>query len=100
MQLHKNGTDRPPMMKLWFENHQKFHYHLYDFEEDEYDEFEGYDLFEVPEDGDQNDMTWLFPQRGPGNFKEEVELKKKKKAARKNKKGKKGGKKKPAGKVA
>lgn len=95
MQLHKNGTDRPPMMKLWFENHQKFHYQLYEFEDDDYENFEGYDLIDVPDEQDTNDMTWLFPQRGPGNFKEELELKKKKKAAKKAKKNVKKGKKKP-----
>lgn len=75
------------MMKLWFENHQKFHYQLYEHEDDDYETFEGYDLIDMPDEQDTNDMTWLFPQRGPGNFKEELELKKKKKASKKGKKG-------------
>jgi hypothetical protein len=60
-QLYRNGTDRPPMMKLWFENHQKFHYQLYEFEDDDIEDFEGWDLIEVPDEQDHNDMAWLFP---------------------------------------
>jgi len=40
-------------------------------------------------------MTWLFPQRGPGQFKKEIELKKKKKAAKKGRGKKRGTKKQP-----
>ena len=83
------------MMKLWFENLQKFHYQLYEFGDDDYEEFEGWDLIETPEEQDTNDMTWLFPQRGPGQFKEEIELKKKRKAAKKARGKKRGGKKQP-----
>jgi hypothetical protein len=74
-------------MKLWFENLQKFHYQLYEFEDDDYEEFEGHDLIETPDEQDTNDMTWLFPQKGPGNFKKELEMKKKRKATKKGKKG-------------
>ena len=73
------------MMKLWFEQHQKHHYQLYDFEEDDIEDFEGHELIDVPEDQDTNDMTWLFPQRGPGQFKEK---KNKKKGGKKSKKTK------------
>lgn len=88
-QLHKEGTDRPPMMKLWFENHQKFHYQLYEFEDDDIENFEGHDLIDVPEEQDHNDMTWLFPQKGPGKFKDVNKKKKKAKGKGKKKGGKK-----------
>ena len=84
-QLYRNGTDRPPMMKLWFENHQKFHYQLYEFEDDDIEDFEGWDLIEVPDEQDHNDMAWLFPQKGPGKFKD---INKKKKKSKGSKKGK------------
>ena len=78
------------MMKLWFEKHEKFHYQLWDFEDDEIEDFEGYELIEVPEEGDRNDMAWLFPLRGPGEFRDLAERKKKRKNKKnKNKKGKK-----------
>jgi hypothetical protein len=76
------------MMKLWFENHQKFHYQLYEFEDDDFETFEGHDLIEVPDEQDQNDMTWLFPQKGPGKFKAKKNKGKKNKG-KKNAKGKK-----------
>lgn len=49
------------------------------------EDFEGHDLIEVPEDQDTNDMTWLFPQKGPGKFKD-MAGKKKKKGGKKKKK--------------
>lgn len=57
---------------------------MYDFEDDDIEEFEGHDLIEVPEEKDTNDMTWLFPSKGPGEFKDLN--KKKKKKSKKNKK--------------
>jgi len=36
-------------------------------------------LIEVPEEQDHNDMAWLFPQRGPGKFKDLTKKKKKNK---------------------
>jgi len=46
-------------------------------------------LIEVPEEKDTNDMAWLFPSRGPGEFKDKVEKQKRKKAKKNKKKGKK-----------
>lgn len=51
---------------------------MYDFEDDEIEDFEGWDLIEVPEEKDRSDMSWLFPTKGPNKRK---------------RKGKKGGKK-------
>ena len=76
--LNKEGTQKPPLMKLWFEKHQKFHYQLYEFEEDDIEDFEGWDLIDNPEEQDQNDMAWLFPQKGPGQFRDLATKKKKK----------------------
>eukprot|EP00347_Sterkiella_histriomuscorum_P005171 403357623 len=89
--LHKEGTTKPPMMKLWFEKHQKFHYQLYEFEDDEIEDFEGWELIENPEEQDQNDMAWLFPQKGPGAYRDLA--KKKTKKGKGKGKGKKGAKK-------
>ena len=50
--LHKEGSPKPPMMKLWFEKHQKFHYQLYEFEDDDIEDFEGWDLIDNPEEQD------------------------------------------------
>ena len=79
------------MLKLWFEQHERFNYQLHEHEEDEIEDYEGHDLIEMPAEQDHNDMAWLFPQRGPGQFKEKVERKKKK--SENKKKGKKGQKK-------
>jgi len=57
---------------------------LYDFEDDDIEDFEGYNMIEVNEEVDRDDDTWLFPPKGPGEFKD---LKKKK--SKKAKKGKK-----------
>jgi len=34
---------------------------LHEFEDDDIEDFEGFDLIEVPESVDHNDMAWLFP---------------------------------------
>ena len=74
------------MMKLWFENHQKYHYQLHEFEDDDIEDFEGFDLIEVPDSVDHNDMAWLFPQKGPGKFKAKAQKKGGKKKGNKDKK--------------
>jgi hypothetical protein len=45
-------------------------------------------LFEDDEDEDSDEMAWLFPEKGPGKFKD---LQKKKKKVKKKKRGKKRG---------
>ena len=74
------------MQKLWFEKHQKFHYQLYDHEGDEIEDFEGWDLLDVPEEQDPNEMSWLFPRRGPTPLEKEKKKRKKKKNKSKSKK--------------
>jgi hypothetical protein len=73
-------------MRLWFEKHQRAYHELSEFEDDDIEDFAGHDLIEDDDDEevDQNDMSWLHPPKGPGEFKN---LKKKKKG-RKNKKKK------------
>lgn len=39
----------------------------------------------MPEEQDSNDMAWLFPARGPGEFKKIADKKKKRKNKNKNK---------------
>jgi len=83
--LYKEGTKRPPTMKLDIDKLQQQHYSLSEHEDDEIEDFEGYDLFDYEEGPDSEDMTWLFPAKGPGKFKDlkkEKKEKKKKKAKR------------------
>ena len=56
---------------------------LNDFEDDDIEDFEGWDALEIQEDPDADDMTWLFPTKGPGQFRD---LNKKKKNKTKTKK--------------
>lgn len=84
--LHLEGTKRPPTMKLDIDKLQGNHYSLSDFEDDEIEDFEGHDLFEYKEGPDPEDMAWLFPQKGPGKFKDLKKKKKVKKGKSKNKK--------------
>ena len=88
-QLYKEGTKRPPTMKLDIDKLQSNHYTLSDFEDDDIEDFEGWDLFEYDEGPDAEDMAWLFPSRGPGKFKDYEKNKKKKKKSKKSKKKKK-----------
>ena len=77
-------------MKIWFEKHQRYFVELDDFEDDDIEEFAGHDLLEQPEEADSEDMSWLFPPKGPGKFKDLDKKKKKKKGkGGKKKKGKK-----------
>lgn len=50
---------------MWFEKHQKFYYQLHEHEDDDITDYEGHDLIEVREEGDPNEMSWLFPRKGP-----------------------------------
>ena len=74
-QLFKEGEVRPPTMKLDLPKHESYHYSLSEFEDDEVEDFEGHDLIDKKIEKDADDMTWLFPPKGPGKFKN---LKKKK----------------------
>lgn len=87
-QLYKEGTKRPFTMKLDIDKHQSAHYSLSDFEDDDIEDFEGHELFEYDEGPDSEDMTWLFPAKGPGKFKDLKDKKKKKKKGGNKKKGK------------
>ena len=73
-------------MKLDIDKLQKYHYALSDFEDDEIEDFEGYDLFDYDEGPDSEDMTWLFPTKGPGQYRGLSDKKKKKKSKKKKKK--------------
>jgi hypothetical protein len=55
---------------------------LAEFEDDEIEDFEGWDLIEVHDGPDPDDMSWLFPTKGPGQYKN---LKKKKKSKKSGK---------------
>ena len=76
-------------MKLDVDKLQKVHYTLSDFEDDEIEDFEGHDIYEYDEGPDTDDMTWLFPAKGPGEFKKKEEEKKKRRKAKKKKEKKK-----------
>lgn len=57
-------------MKLDIQNHEYNHYSLWEHDGDTIEDFEGYDLVERREEKDTDDMTWLFPPKGPGEFKD------------------------------
>ena len=63
---------------------------MYEFEDDDIEDFEGHDLVEAPEEVDAEDMTWLFPTKGPGDKKKKKKSKgkKRKRKGKKNKKNK------------
>ena len=90
-QLWLEGSPKPSLMRLWFEKHQRNFYDLSEFEGDDIEDFEGHDVFEHEEQEEEDEMAWLNPPKGPGEFKN---LKKKKKKGKKGRKGKNKGKKK------
>jgi len=71
-------------MKIWYDKHSKYFSSLENFEEDDVEDFAGYDMIESPDLVDEDDTTWLFPPKGPGEFKK-LRNKKKKKSKKKNK---------------
>ena len=84
------------MMRLWYEKHMRYLYDLSEFEGDDIEEFAGWNINDDEEDDGEeaalrgsDDMTWLFPEKGPGKFKDLAQKKKKKKKKGKKKKGKK-----------
>ena len=79
--LHTGNNDKGTESKTCdtLENTEAF--------EDEIEDFEGWDIFDYEEDQDPDDMGWLFPKTGPGEFRHLKDKKKKK--TKKNKKGKK-----------
>jgi hypothetical protein len=86
--LVKEGTPKPPTGRIWLELHQRYYHSLYSFEDDEIEDFEGHELVEPPPDVDAEDMAWLFPTRGPGEFKDKYKKKDDKKKKKKKKKSK------------
>jgi len=42
---------------------------LWEHEDDDIEDFEGHEMLER-EDKNPDDMSWLFPPRGPGEFKQ------------------------------
>lgn len=85
-QLWLEDTPKPQLMRLWFEKHQRNFHELADFEDDDIEDFAGHDIIEDEEEDDPDDMAWLHPPKGPGEFKN---LKKKKRGKKNKKKSKK-----------
>jgi len=80
--VYDETTKRPPTGKLNLAKMAEVHSTLYDFENDEIEDFEGWDLFEVEEAKDRDDMTFLFPKVGPNKGKaKKKKVKKTKKVA-------------------
>lgn len=91
-QLWLEDSPKPMMMRLWWERHNRYLYDLQEFEGDDIEEFAGWNIADDDDDEDDDpnnsdDITWLFPEKGPGKFKDLAKKKKKKKG--KKKKGKK-----------
>ena len=51
---------------------------LYDFKDDDITDFVGHDVIEVEEKPEKEDMSWLYPEKGPGKFKKKKKKKSKK----------------------
>lgn len=85
-QLYLEDTPKPQGMKIWYEKHSRHFSSLYEFEDDDIEDFAGYDMVEINDQEEKDDETWLFPPKGPGEFKD---LKKKKKGKKNKGKGKK-----------
>jgi hypothetical protein len=62
-------------MKIWFDKHAQYFGSLENFEQDD---VAGFDMIESPETRDEDDTSWLFPPKGPGEFKKLKNKKKKK----------------------
>jgi len=45
--------------------------------QDDINDFEGNSLWDVKEEVDREDLTWLFPEKGPGLFKNKKKKKQK-----------------------
>ena len=75
-----SGAERPPTMRLDLVNHENVHYSLWSFKEDSVDDFEGHDLVDRRPQPDAEDMSWLFPPKGPGEFKQRKKKSKRAKA--------------------
>ena len=84
-QLNLEDTPKPQGGRIWFERHQIHFSALYDFEDDDIEDFEGHDMIQDEREEPDDDDTWMFPPKGPGEFEH---LKKKKKKGKRGKKGK------------
>lgn len=74
-------------MKIWYDKHAKFFSTLENFEDDDVEDFAGYDMIESPDYVDEDDTSWLFgAPKGPGEFKKLRDKKKKKKGKKKKSK--------------
>ena len=67
---------RPTGMKLDLVNHEREHFSLVEHEDD-IDDFEGHDLVDRRPEVDSDDMSWLHPTKGPGQFKQRKKKSKK-----------------------
>jgi hypothetical protein len=76
-------------MKIWYDKHVLYFGSLENFEEDDIEDFAGYDMIEPMEVRDEDDTSWLFPPKGPGEFKKLRDKKKKKKSKKSGKPNKK-----------
>lgn len=76
--VYNEESKRPHTCKLNLQKLSEVHTQLFEFEDDEIEDFEGWDLIEVAADKDRDDMTWLFPTKGPGGFKKKGKGKKEK----------------------
>ena len=76
--VYNEESKRPPTGKLNLEKLPEVHSTLFDFTGDEIEDFEGWNLIDVEAEKDRDDMTWLFPTKGPGKFKKTKKNKKRK----------------------
>lgn len=85
--------ERPENLKLWYEQHKKWHYRLEEFDRDEFYDYEGWDV-DSDEDDEDEEIAWSKPlvrksQLDKKVFVKEVEKPKKKKVKKAKAKSKK-----------
>lgn len=76
--MYNEDGKKPTTGKLNLNKLAEVHSTLFDFDGDEIEDFEGWNLIDVDADKDRDDMTWLFPTKGPGKLKKSKKNKKRK----------------------
>ena len=81
--VYDETTKRPSTGKLNLNKLNEVFTQLFEFEDDDISNFEGWDLIEVEAEKDKDDMSWLFPSKGPNKKQKKADKKKNKNKKRK-----------------
>jgi hypothetical protein len=75
--IYKENTPKPAMMMMNIAKQEKELYNLREHKLDDIDDFEGNQIWDEKKEVDREDLTWLFPEKGPGPFKQKKKKKQK-----------------------